>query len=210
MWDKITVGQFQAIYQIAKGDLDDTDKACGLISIIYGMTPAQVDDLPITKFNELAAATAQILDIKEMPGRPQRFIKANGKKYGIIYDISKLKHRQYVESTHWATDTIENIHLIMASIVQPVNWFGKWGKNEAANHSKVAEDMLKAKITDVYHSCVFFCELYMNYMRSITPIQVIRMEKQGINREQATELLNGLIDVTAGFIPQKKLRTLKV
>lgn len=209
MWDKITVGQFQAITKVSNDTtIDDTDKACRLISIIYNMPLEQVEDLEMDKFNELAAATGKMLGVKEMPGKPVRTFKANGKKYGIVYDVSKLTHRQYVESVHWSNDTIANMHLIIASIVQPVSFFGKWGKNKAENHAQVAKDILDAPITVVYHTCVFFCKVYMSLLQNLAPKQIMEMKKK-MPEEMAIQLWSGLENSMAGFIPLKRLPTFR-
>jgi len=211
MWNKITVAQFQAIYKLSQDKtMPPEDVACGIISILYNMTLTQVDELPMSTFNELAKASTAMLNVEDMPGKPVRILKANGKKYGIIYDPTKLKHRQYVETIQYSDKPIENMHLIMASIVQPVNWFGRWGKNDVNKHADVAADIQQARMIDVYHTCVFFCKLYLNSMQAIKPYLVNEMIKKGVSQQTATELLTNSINIMAGHILPKKSQALKV
>ena len=210
MWEKITVGQFQAIYKLSQDKtIDETDMACNIISILYGMTLAQVDQLSMAQFNELSKKSANVLNIEEMPGKPVRFIKAAGKKYGIIYNPTKLRHRQYVETIQYGDKPIENMHLVMASIVQPVNWFGRWGKNDVNKHKDIAADMQQARMIDVYHSCVFFCKLYINSIAAIQPYLVSQMMAKGVSQQEATEALTFSLNTTAGHILPKRLQPSK-
>lgn len=210
MWNKITVGQFQAIYKLSQDkNMSDEDKACGIISILYDMTLTQVDELPMSTFTELSKQSVAMLNVEDIPGKPERIIKANGKKYGVIYDPTKLQHRQYVETITYGDKPIENMHLVMASIVQPVNWLGKWGKNDVNQHADIAENLKQARVMDVYHTCIFFCKLYLNSMEGIKPYLVSEMMKGGVNQQQGTELLTTSISIMAGHILPKKSQNLK-
>jgi len=211
MWNKITVGQFQAIYKLSQDTtMQPEDIACGIISILYNMTLAQVDELPMETFNELSKQSAAMLNVENMPGKPVRILKASGKKYGIIYDPTKLKHRQYVETITYGDKPIENMHLVMASIVQPVTYFGRWLPNDVNKHADIAADLQQARMIDVYHSCVFFCKLYLNSMQAIKPYLISEMMQKGMSQEAATKLLTTSINTLAGHILPEKSQPSKV
>lgn len=210
MWDKITVGQFQAIYKVSiDTQMDEADKASNIISILYNLSLAQVDDLTVSKFNELSKASAMALNIESMPGKPMRKIKAAGKKYAVIYDPAKMRHRQYVEAMHFSDKHIENMHMIMASIVEPVTWYSRRLRNEGVMHKRIASDMLQARVIDVCHSCVFFCKLYLNSIKSLEPYLISQMMKKGVTKEAAKEALNFSQSILAGYILPEKLQPLK-
>lgn len=202
MWDKITVGQFQAIYKISiDKEADEMEKVSGIISILYNKTLAQVDEMSIVDFNKLASRCTAFLNIENIPGRPVKYLKAGGKRYFINYDASKLKHRQYVEVQHFGGNPIENMHLILASIVQPVRFFIKV-KNRADMHKKIANDLLGARMVDVYHSCVFFCKVYQSSIQSLLPYLELQLKNKGLKKKETKALLTYLQNDLGGFIPQ--------
>lgn len=210
-WKTITVQQFQQIYALTKdpdyGELERSEK---LICILHDMTDHEVSEMNIVDFKKLASTCYFALDIDTLPGKPVRTLKANGKKYGINYSISKMKHRQYVESVHFGEKPIENMHLIMASIVQPISFFGKWKKNESTMHKEIANDLLQARLIDVYHSCVFFCKLYRNLIYNIKPFLIKGMMEAGLPEEQAVQALTISQSITGGCIAHEKWQHLKV
>lgn len=216
-WDKITLGQFQDIYKLSKDKaLDEFDKVSRIISIVYNFTEAQVDELPLTKFNELSRNCAFILK-DEIPGKAVRSFSVSGRKYAINYKPSTLKHRQYVEILHFANNSMDNMHNIMASLVQPVKWgMRKPNKvgyriqpNSADDHAKVADDMLNAPFTVVYHSCIFFCKLYKASIEHIQDYLIAEMMTKGMTEQKATRMLNYSISAMDGFITQKRWPDLK-
>lgn len=211
-WNDITVEQFLSIYKLSQtADLDDITRLERAVCILFDKTEKEVDEMTMAEFNRLSGQAAFVLT-EQVPGKARRKIRANGKLYRINYSPSKLKHRQYVEVLHFGEKPVDNMHLIMASIVEPVTWYGKKLKNTADDHERIAADMLLAPVGQVYHSAVFFCSLYINLINSIRPYlenQLVTL-KQAETMEQASEMITVLINAMAGFIPQKSLRILKV
>lgn len=209
-WADITVGQFMDLQTLAQNkNRDDLEKAEDAISILYNLTPQQIDELSVIEFNAMAKHCVNIMT-KEITGKPQRIIKANGKRYEIIYNPKDLRHRQFVEIQHFVQNMVPNIHNIMASIVIPIGKFGKRIKNVSEMHDEIANDMLDAKITDVYNSCVFFCKLWLNSLVHTRAYLVHEMMKKGTTKEQAMTLTGNSIDAMAGFLTQKDWLILNV
>lgn len=207
-WNSITVGQFQDIHKLSLSTMDEFDKIEMLISIIFNKTDEQVGNMTRGQFNDHAKQCAFLLT-DEVPGKPVRFINIGVKKYGIIYNPARLRHRQYVEILSYADSPIENMHKIMASLVQRIR-FGFWRMNKVENHSVVAKDMLRARVVDVYHSAVFFCKLYINSIRVIRPYLEAELMEKGATEEQAQILVTSSINVMAGFIQQEKWQQMNV
>src|SRR5690349_9474879 len=160
-WHTLTVGQFLDLYRLSiNTELDEMGRLERAICIIYDLTERQVEEMLVTDFTQKAKHAAQFLTNK-IPGKPVKKIKVGRNVYRITYDPTKLRHRQYVEVLTFGEKPIENMHLVMASVVQPVTWYGRAKRNEAEQHIEIANDMLKARVMDVYHTCVFFCKLYM-------------------------------------------------
>lgn len=202
-WSDITVQQFLDLHRLTGQKLDDMERVEKTIAILYDLTERQVEELSISEFNRLAKQCAFVLT-SDIPGKPVRTIKAGKKRYSITYDPTKLRHRQYVEIIHFSDKPVENMHLIMASVVQPMTWYGKKVRNEAEDHPAIASDMLSARVVDVYHACVFFCKLYVNLISSIRVYLVTEMMKRGMSREHATTLVDSSQNAMAGFIQPGK------
>lgn len=212
-WADITVQQFQDVYRLSQDKtLDDFGRAEAVVGIVFDLTPRQVEELSMSEFNTLAKQVSFLLnEVKNIPGKPINQIKVGKKRYNITYDIRSLRHRQYVEILHFADKPIEHMHLIMASVVQPVTWYGRAKKNEAEDHAEIAANLQHSKVIDTYHSCVFFCKLYVSLIQDIKPYLVMDMmtQRKGMIREQAIRLVDSSLNVMDGFIAHERLRTTK-
>ncbi len=209
-WQTITVQQFLDIYRLSLNtELDEMDKLDRVICILYDKTEQQMDEILVPEYKRMASEVQFVMS-GEVPGKPVKQIRIGKKRYSIIYDPSKLKHRQYVELLHFGDKPVDNMHLVMASIVQPVNWWGKRLANKAEDHESIAADMLQAPVIHVYHSCVFFCKLYVSLIQNIKGSLVQQMMKAGTSRVKAERLIAASISAMAGFIPQKNWQPLKV
>lgn len=211
-WNNITVQQFQDIHRLSNSrDLDDIARAECAITILYNKTEHEVENLTLAEFNRLAKESAFVLGGEgSIPGKPVRQMKIGKSRYSITYDPSKLRHRQYVELIHYGDKPIENMHLIMASIVQPVTWYGKKLKNNVDDHGEIATAMRQARLIDVYHCCVFFCKLFMNSMEHIKGYLAKEMAKAGMQGHQLMQLINSSQNIMAGSITHEKWQYLKV
>lgn len=202
-WNTITLQQFQAIHALSKKtDLDDMDKVTQVICILYDKTEALVDEMTLQEYNRLAVECKPYLTDK-IPGKPVKSFRIGTRKYAINYKPTTLKHRQYVEILSFSEKPVENMHNIMASLVQPVR-FGFKLKNTASQHSKIADDMLNAPLIAVYHSCVFFCNLYHDLMLHIRDYLIKEMVMKGATKKQAEYLMTSSINAMAGFLAQNK------
>lgn len=209
-WEDLTVQQFQDIYRLSLAtDLDETDKVARAICILHDMTESQVDEMTITRFNELAKQCAFVMK-GNIPGRPVRVIRIGRKRYRVNYKPSTLRHRQYVEIIHFSDKPIDNMHLCMASLVEPVTWYGRCLPNKAEDHQVIASDLLQARVIDVYNSCVFFCKLYSSLIDNIAASLIAEMMMAGMTREEAILLLRTSQSAMDGSIQQGKWPPLKL
>lgn len=209
-WPDITVQQFIDIYRLSlTPPIDEMERVERIICILYNMSEQEVEDLPMKEFSAIAKQVAFVMSGK-IPGKPVKQIKVGRQRYDIIYDPTKLRHRQYVELIHFGDKPVEQMHMIMASVVNPVNWYGRRLKNKAEDHQSIASDLLNARVIDVYHSCVFFCKLYVNLIQHIKAYLVVEMMEKGATKDQALTLVNSSQDAMAGFIAHEKWQLLKV
>jgi len=218
-WNELTLWQYQQLMPtITKPDKDWTelDTEVKQLCIVTGLTEYQIDSLSITALKELRKE----LDFLDEPieGKPVNYIEVNDKRYRINYDIKNMPSARYIESKVFSKETLLNLHKIAASMVIPQkrNWYGKWIDQDydASKHEEYASDMQEAKFVDVYHSLVFFYQVYKNWIEVSRDYMIQEMMKAKITEKQAamvvdllSESMDGTIPVT--LLPPKKISELK-
>lgn len=123
-WKDLTVEQFQQLNEIDK-DFEPLDKAYHTVSICKKIDIEELDAMPISEFNRLSNDCLFVVKQPIQDVTVKRF-----GRFKFIHDIRKIKSAvaRYIEVKHFAQDYIPNMHLILASMVQPQrkNWLGMW------------------------------------------------------------------------------------
>jgi hypothetical protein len=190
---RINVETFQKLYAVSLMDTDEVEKSAQYVQILTGKTDEQVNRMKVAKFNKLCGRINKAFEMvgkNLQSGQPKSYVWANGRLYKLNYDI-KLAGK-YVETATFATDTIGNLHLLMATIAEPVRltWRGlKVGKRE---HHEIAHDMLKLDMGHAYQAAVFF---YLVFRESLAA----SMTYFGEEEKAATELVRNFIKSLDGF-----------
>jgi hypothetical protein len=147
-------------------------------------------------------------------GKPVDFIVVNGRRYRMNYDIKNMPAARYIESKVFSKDTLGNLHKIAASMVMPQKktWFGKWvdDKYDASKHEDYAADMQEANFIHVYHSLVFFYQVYRNWIEVSRDYMKAEMMKAGMTATQADSVVLLLCESTGGIIPPSLLPNTKI
>jgi hypothetical protein len=212
-WNNISVWQYQNIVKtLANKDDDDIDKSYKLIGIVYNMTENQVDSLTQAEY------TAKLKEcdfLNTMPeGKPVKVIKVNGKRYRLIYDVTRMPFGRYVESKAFVGDIYGNLHKLGATMVMPQkkNWFGLWvdDKYDASKHEDYADDILQANFQDVYFSLVFFYQVYRNWIEVTRGYLVNKMMMTGQTKAQCNQVVTDLCSILDGIIQPNLLPTTKI
>lgn len=214
-WNELTVWQYQQIYPIVtkpEKDWTNLDVESKLVGIIYNLTDTQVDSLTIQQFNNLRG-TLDFLDHK-IEGKPVKYTQVNGKRYRFVYDVQQMKAARYIESKVFSTDLISNLHKLAASMVMPQRktWYGKWvdDKYDAAKHSEYAADLQASNFVHIYHSVVFFYQVYRNWIEVTKDYLVTEMTNKGLTREVADQVVQTLCETLDGSIAPNLLPTTKI
>jgi hypothetical protein len=176
------------------------------------MTEAQVDSLTITQFNKLKKSILFLT--QPIAGKPVKYISINKtKRYKINYDVSKMPFARYIESKVFSEDLYNNLHKLAATMVIPQKrilgiWFKQ--KYDASKHEQYSEDMLTARFIDVYHSLVFFYQVYRNWIEVSQDYMVSKLMQTGMTQDKAKEVVQDLCTTLDGNIPPNLLPTTKV
>ena len=215
MWHKINVWQYQQIYNVYNSKdkyLTEIEVDSKLVSIVNNMTDAQVDSLSLTEFRKLKRSI--IFLTKPIEGKPVKYISINkNKRYKINYDVSKMPFARYIESKIFSEDLYNNLHKLAATMVIPQKrilgiWFKQ--KYDASKHEQYSEDMLTARFIDVYHSLVFFYQVYRNWIEVSQDYMVSKLMQTGMTQEKAKEVVQDLCTTLDGNIPPNLLPSTKV
>ena len=218
-WNELTLWQYQQLMPtITNPDKDWTelDTEVKQLCIVTGLTEHQIDSLSLNALKELRK---ELVFLNEpIEGKPVDYIVTSGKRYRINYDIKNMPSARYIESKVFSADTLANLHKIAASMVIPQkrNWYGKWvdDKYDASKHEQYAADMQEANFIHVYHSLVFFYQVYKNWIEVSQDYMIAEMMKAGMTQAQVDIMahllstsMDGIIPVT--LLPTKKISELK-
>ena len=215
MWEKITVWQYQQIYTALNSkdkDATDLDLEVKLVAIVNNMTEMQIDSLPLNEYKELNKSI-NFLNEPILGTRKKHITLSKGKRYRINYDVSKMPFARYIESKVFSEDLYGNLHKLAATMVIPQKRkFGFWFDQpyDASRHLEYSNDMLEAKFIDVYHSLVFFYQLYRNWIEVLQDYLVNKMLKAGMSKDKAREVVQSLCIILDGNIPPNLLPSTKI
>lgn len=212
----MTILQFQELYYIGQSKDMDMDKSIKMVGVVTGLTPDQVDKIPMAKFNKICAKISDsfsVFDQKLLNTTPVKFVRSNGRTYRLHYRIDRypINAGRYVEVIEFGKDVVNNLHKIMASIAEPVKW--SWRKMDFVpykrDHSDISTDMEGVYFKAAYHAAVFFYTHYQVSMILIRPYLVKELMKKGIQKEEAVRTLTNLSTILDGFIMPKWSLNLK-
>ena len=217
---KLTIKKFQELHSITTMEMDEFDKSVKLVECLTDKTPEQVEAMPLKKFESLCNDLNKLFDIKVeqlQNSKPKALIVANGKPYHLNFNIMQppFNAGRYVEVATFATDTIGNMHNILASMVTPLKW--NWLKMryvklpyDATKHEQYANDMLHADFEHAYHASVFFYLVFTNSIKNSKDYLVAEMTMKGVEQEMAVEYIETLLKVLDGCLTQRWYQNLKL
>lgn len=204
----MTVKQLQELYYISQNEPDALDRSIKLVACYTGVTPDKVDAMPVRRFTRICqriGLTFELLGRQQFKGKPRRYVLANGRLYRLHYDIARFHTAgRYVEAVTFQKDIITNLHKLLATMAEPVRWYGKPYKRE---HADIAADMEQVDIGVAYHAAVFFYQLYAVSMQAIQPYLIQEAVRKGMKREAVEASLQGLWSILDGLPMPKWCRS---
>lgn len=212
-WNNVTVFQYQQINELylSAKDMTELDLSVKVLSVLTGKTEHQIDSLPVKELGPLLESIS-FVHTEIQPQAVDR-INVNGRVYKCIYDVRNIPAARYIESKHFSSDVMGNLHKIMACMVIPQKktWFGwKDDKYDASKHSDYAQDMLEAPIVSVLGSVVFFYQVFKLWIKNSKDYLVQQMEMGGVTKKEAEEGYQALCTIMDGYIKPNWLPTMKV
>lgn len=196
---RITVKQFQELYFISEKWENDIDKSIKLVGCITGKTPEEVEAMKVKPFNRLCAKIQkqfELLSRDWMKSKPRKFVRVGRRIYQLHYDIERMKAGQYVDGMGFSKELVQNLHIIMATMAEPINWRGKVYERK---HEDIAADMESLDFEVAYHAAVFFYLLFQQSMVVTRPYLVRQLTRKGIAKETAETLLSYSSQISDGL-----------
>lgn len=211
---KLTIEKFQELYQISGMEMDELDKSILLVQVLTGKSKYEVEAMPLAKFNKLClkiTTAFEGLNKKLNADKPKQIVKVNGNWYFLNYEITKkpMTAGRYVETATFSSDIIGNLHKIMATMANPMEWTWKGlriKKYDALDHERISNDMLQMDFSVAYHSALFFYALFSKSMKASASYLQSQVGKE-VPMKEALEHLSKAMDgsITANWYKNLKL-----
>jgi len=191
---RINVETFQKLYAVSLMETDEVEKSGQLVQILTGKSEHEVNRMKVRSFNKMCKGINNSLELvgsNLQKAKPKNFVWANGRLYKLIYDVRTAG--KYVETATFATDVIGNLHLILATMAQPVRLTWKGLMPYERDHQGIAEDMLKLDMAHAYQAAVFF---YLVFRESLVSSMTFFEEEE----TEAKEVVQNFIKSLDGYI----------
>lgn len=191
----MTIKTLQELYFISNNKDDDFEKSIKMVSVLTGKSIEKVEAMPMRLFNHHCKRIAKQFErigSQLMASKPKRLLFANGRIYKLNYDLQRAS--KYVEGITFAKDIINDIHKLMATIAEPVTWYGRPYKR---THEQIAADMEHANFEAAYNAAVFF---YLEFQTSLHLIQPYLVAQAPNHKQEIQEMMTNLTPLLDGFI----------
>lgn len=194
-WQTITVGQYQQVFRILQDSaFDDFEKEVQVSALLSGHTEREVEALTLEEYKLLKQRIG--FAFEAIPAMHQRMKK--WQEYTFIYDIRKLTTGRYISIQHFISGAdkkpeilVNNLHHLAACLVEPADGY------KAELHEQYAADMQECPFLHLYHSMVFFCNLYNLSIKTLLPYLEEEAKKKGATQEQIDA---ALIPLSSGLV----------
>lgn len=188
MWDKITVGKFQQLYDIITGQAfeHELERKIHLLACLDGKSVDHFEEMPLNMVRDECQRVA-FLSLADIPKVPTpRILVVNGYRFKPVYDFRDLCAGQFVDVLTIAKtqeEHILNLNRMLAVICLPMRKRGIFGgyrveKYGAMNFEEVADIMLQAPIVEAQAIALFFYRAWSHFLKVI-PGCLDRKERQG-------------------------------
>lgn len=211
---KLTIEKFQELYQVSLMEMEELDKSVLLIQVLTGKSKDEVESMPLSKFNKMCLDITNAFEslTKKMDNdKPKQIVKANGRWYFLNYEITKkpMTAGRYVETATFSSDIIGNLHKIMATMANPMEWTWKglrMKKYDALEHERISQDMLQMDFSIAYHSALFFYALFSKSMKASANYLQSQVAKEVPMKEALVDLSKAMDgSITASWYKNLKV-----
>ena len=119
-WSGISIKMYQDFEEIKKKNLEENDFNLEVLSAICGIEKETAGQLEVSSlkkiFKALSFMNDDIPDTKELIKK----VEWNGRKYGIIPNLSEITMGEYIDIEEYCKDAGKNLHKIMSILYRPI------------------------------------------------------------------------------------------
>lgn len=199
-WKDISIRQYQDLCkEIDEEYPDELSRSIGLLSSLTGETISHyTDEMPINKLKvELKG-----LEFIKKPAPKYKLhsvIRVGKKRFRFNLNMRSISAGQYIDLTEFVKDNDkinDNLHTILATVCEEVNWFGIKKKTETLDRAKYLQDNLKMPY--VFTLSSFFLSNYQRLIKGTNDFLESEMKKM---RKKTREVVDrALSDIGDGII----------
>lgn len=182
MWEKITVGMFQELYDIITGHNfeHELERKIRLLSCLDGKPIDYFEQLPL---RELQAEIKRVdfLSTEDIPTVPAPcLIEIAGQRFKVIYEFKDLSSGQFIDAITSAKEKDEyimNLDKTLAAICVPING-KKLGRYGDVPYDEVCDLMKQLPILQANAIALFFCQVWNSFLEAI-PDSLAKKKRKG-------------------------------
>lgn len=172
-FNQVTVSQYQRVVPIYKKIEKETDSLiiasdwARIISILSDVTPAEVENLPLSQLTSIIKSLDWLVQGK-MPFRKRKYLFVNGRIHRATFKAKGFNTAQYVEIKTFLGrgDMLSEMHNILATIYSPLT--KKGFRHNGLNHSERAEAFKQISVAKVFPTVFFYSKAYRRLIKNIT------------------------------------------
>lgn len=178
-FEQMSLRVFFDVEDIVDSDMEMLDKEVNLVSLLGGMTPDEVLNMPLDEFGRY---TSKLKFITDSPKRkiPQTTYVVNGRKYNVLLDADSMSVAQYVDYSSYCREEDEREKIIGMLSVFLIPRGKKYGEYDI---KQVREDMLEMTVSDVYSLSAFFLD-WCKALTKATQTSLVRKLKKMARKEK--------------------------
>ncbi len=196
-WKTITVEQYQEVYRIITDTaFDDFEKEVQVCALLADLTERQVEELTLDQYKELKGKLDFVFGT--ILAEQKRMNKWKG--YTFILDVRKLDVGRYITLQHFLKGAekdggvlVKNLHNLAACLVIPDDGY------DSAKHTDYAEELKDCPFLALYHTMVFFCNVYNLSIRTLLPYLEEEAKAKGATPSQISEAMTHLQKGLVGY-----------
>lgn len=187
MWDNITVGKYQQIYDILQGQNFEhaVDRQIQLLACLDDRPAEYYEGLPLQELlRDHVPRVSFLTDEPPVVPDPPKYLHANGRRYKVVYDFRDLSAGQFIDMMSVAKtpeEIVMSVNKLLAVLCLPVEkgWLKK-AKTRQYGYipfDDVADDMLQVPISEALAVAGFFSEAWNRFLKVIPGFLERKMKK---------------------------------
>lgn len=150
-WDEITWREYEQIEQILATDIPSDFKAIHLISVLTGLTPDEVERLPVSQFNKLLPAI-NFINKKAKTHYHKFKYTINGREYDFKGKLEEITTAQYLDYRTYMNEEEKDVVKLMSVFLIPVGH----DYNDGYDMNQVMNDINDMCWLDIKAASFFF------------------------------------------------------